>query len=189
LPTTTSAVTKHRLTIAEYYTLAESLPGEARVELLDGELYDMAPIGSQHADIVEFLGDRLRYALPPEFGVRRQNPVRLGNHSEPQPDICVEKPRALPYSQSHPGPEDVLLVIEVADHTLQYDKDIKLPLYARYGIPEVWIVDLKNRQLEVYTAPQDEAYQKSQRLRGTDKVIPHLLPDITVNVEVIFARL
>ena len=184
-----ASVTKHKLTIAEYYKLGESLPPKARVELIEGELYDMAPIGSEHADIVDFLGDLLRYAVPRDFVVRRQNPVRLGAHSEPQPDICVVKPRAIPYSKAHPGPEDVLLIVEVSDQTLTHDRETKLPLYARHVIPEAWIVNLKDHQLEVHRTPKNGIYQKVSHLADTSEVILTLMPTVSIRIADIFSRL
>ena len=184
-----TAVTKHKLTIAEYRKLGESLPPNVRVELIEGELYDRVPIGSEHADIVEFVGDLFRYALAREFGVRRQNPVNLGPNSEPEPDICVVKPRSVPYSKAHPGPADILLIIEVSDRSLPYDRDIKLPLYAKHKIPEVWIVDLINHQLKAYFAPEKDAYQKVLTLKKTGTIAPKFAQRVLVDVEKIFSRL
>ncbi|MDQ2694404.1 MAG: Uma2 family endonuclease [Pseudomonadota bacterium] len=187
--TTLPAVARHRLTLDEYHALGAVLDAGARLELIDGEVYDMAPIGSRHADLVEYLGDLLRYALPPELGVRRQNPVTLGAHSEPQPDLCVVRARALPYSQAHPQPEDILLIVEVAEHTLDYDRNVKLPLYARFAIPEAWIVNIPDRQVEIHTDPGQGGYQSILHRRGGGRITPQRLPGVTVDVQAIFSRL
>ena len=182
-----SAAVKHKLTLGEYHTLV--LPPTARVELIDGELYDMAPIGSAHADIVEYLGDLLHDALPKEYKVRRQNPITLKPHSEPLPDLCVAKPRDLPYRKAHPNPEDIALIIEVADSSLVYDKGQKLPLYARYGIPEVWIIDLVHQQISVYTLPINEAYTKMRKLSPPEVVSPEFYRAPNVSLTDVFAEL
>jgi hypothetical protein len=131
-------------TVAEYHKMAEAgiLSEDDRVELLEGEIVAMSPIGSRHAGTVKRLLDQ----FIPLQGARRvilsvQDPIRLGEYSEPQPDLALLRPRADFYASSHPGPEDVLLIIEVADQSAAVDREVKVPLYARWGIPEVcwWI--------------------------------------------------
>jgi Uma2 family endonuclease len=135
---------KHRLTRDEYYRMAETgiLAPDARVELVEGEIIDMAPIGSPHAARVSRLAKIFTLALAERAIVNVQNPLVLNEYSEPEPDITVLRYREDFYAGGHPRPEDVLLVIEVADTSLQYDRDVKLPLYAAHGIPEYWLVDL-----------------------------------------------
>jgi len=130
---------RHRLTVAEYYRMAEVgiLSPEARVELIEGEIIDMPPIGSLHAGTVKYLTNRLTYAVRDIAIVSTQDPIFLDVHSEPQPDIALLRPRADFYRTTHPTITDVLLVVEVADTTLAYDTQIKLPLYAHHHISEV----------------------------------------------------
>jgi Uma2 family endonuclease len=151
---------RHRLTVEDYYRMAEVgiLDHEARVELIEGEIIDMAPPGSPHAAAVHRLAEILIRALNGRANVLVQNPVRLSNFSEPQPDIALLKRRDDFYSANHPRPEDVLLIVEVAASSLAYDRNRKLPLYARHGIPEMWLVDLEHRRLSRHRAPQHGAY-------------------------------
>jgi Uma2 family endonuclease len=151
---------RHRLTVADYYRMGEVgiLAPDARVELIDGELIDMAPPGHPHAGTVDQLALALGSAVNARAHVRVQNPLRLDDHSEPQPDVAVLRRRPDFYKSGHPRPVDALLVVEVADTSLRYDRDDKIPLYARHGIPEVWLVDLKGKRLVRYRNPQQDAY-------------------------------
>jgi Uma2 family endonuclease len=142
--------TRYHWDVASFHKLGAGILGEeARVELIDGELVQMAPIGSLHAGKLERLRRLLERAVGNAVLVFSQNPVVLGKDSEPQPDIAVLRPRADGYETAHPRPEDILLLIEVADSSVQYDREIKIPLYARHGIPEVWLLDLQEKRLEV----------------------------------------
>jgi Uma2 family endonuclease len=151
---------RHRLTVEEYYRMAEVglLAPDARVELIEGEIIDMAPIGSGHAAIVNRLNRLLVQAVGDQAIVSVQSPIRLSLRSGPQPDLALLKPRADFYSRDHPGPADVLLAIEVSDTTLRYDRGIKMPLYARHGIPEVWIIDVENGLLHFFRSPSGDSY-------------------------------
>ena len=124
-----------------------------RVELIDGEIIDMSPIGVLHAAIVDVLVRHFGRRAGESVFVRCQNPLRLDNISEPEPDIAILRPRADFYMTAHPGAADVLLVIEVADTSLAYDLGTKVPLYARHGIPEVWVIDAATRQTRVFRRP------------------------------------
>ena len=161
-------IPKHRLTVDEYYRMAEVglLARDARVELIDGEVIDLAPIGSRHAAVVDALTNLLPAAVGQRAIVAVQRPVRLDRRSEPQPDIALLKPRASYYAAAHPGPSDALLLIEVSDTSLRFDREIKLPLYARFAIPEVWLVDLGGRQLQRARAPVDGQYTDVSYLAG-----------------------
>ena len=157
-------LTRHRLTVAEYYRMAETgvlAPG-VRVELIRGEIVDMAPIGTKHGRCVKLLNNRLCAALGDRAMVAVQDPLRLDASSEPQPDLLVLRPRADDYGDSHPGPADVLLLIEVSDSTARYDRQIKLPLYAEAGVSEVWIADLDARVLRRHRAPHGAEYTDVQ---------------------------
>ena len=159
-------VRRHRLTVDDFHRMGEAgiLRTDERVELIDGEIIDMAPIGSNHAGTVGFLAKRLERAVGDSALVFVQNPLSLTASSEPKPDIMLLKPRADFYRSGHPRPEDVLLIIEVADTTLAYDRDIKVPLYAQHRIPEAWLVDLENKHLHVFTSPSDSGYLETHSL-------------------------
>jgi Uma2 family endonuclease len=151
---------RHRLTVSDYYRMAEVgiLDAEARVELIDGDIIDMAPPGSPHAATVHYLNEVLVRAVGGRANVLVQNPVRLSDFSEPQPDVALLRRRDDFYRERHPQPDDVLLIVEVAATSLRFDRDTKLPLYARHGIPEMWLVDLGSRRLSRYRAPQHGAF-------------------------------
>ena len=151
---------RHRLTVADYYRMGEIgiFAPDARVELIDGEIIDMPPIGSPHAGKVNLLVKLLAQAVRDQAVLLVQNPVVLGDHSSPQPDLALARPQADFYASRHPQAGDLLLVIEVADSSLRFDRDDKVPLYARHGIPEVWLVDLKAKRLVRYRNPQQGVY-------------------------------
>lgn len=177
----------HRLTVDEYHRMAEAgvLLPDARVELIEGEIIDMAPIGSRHATAVDLLAERLITALRGAALVRIQGPVRLSARSEPQPDVAVLRLRADRYAGNHPSAADVLLVIEVSDATLRFDIDVKAKLYAQHGVPELWIVDVGGQQLHVCSDPQRGEYaQRSTRGAGIIE-IPSL--PISVDLSQLFA--
>lgn len=172
---------RHRLDVDDYRRMGEAaiLGQDDRVELIDGELIDMAPIGQDHAGTVDALTHTLVLAFSGQAIVRVQNPLRLDRFSEPQPDIAVLRPRSDFYRRgAPPGPPDVLLVIEVADTSLNYDRGVKLPLYARAGVAEVWIVDLRRRVMEAYREPTRDGYTKMATLGPADTVFPTLMPGI-----------
>jgi len=143
--TTTDQPRRHRLSVADYYRMAEVgiLRPDERVELIDGEIIDMPPVGSVHAGTVDQMAKILGDALGNQAIVRVQNPISLDDHSEPEPDIALLRRREDFYKSSHPTPDDVLLVVEIADSSLLFDRNIKVPLYARHGIVEVWLVDVR----------------------------------------------
>ncbi len=151
---------RHRLTVSDYYRMAEVgiLAPDARVELIDGDIIDMSPPGSLHAATVRRLNGILSRATGDGASVLVQDPVRLSDLSEPQPDLALLRPRDDFYSQHHPGPADTLLVVEVADTSLRFDRDTKVSLYAVHCIPEMWLVDLRGRRLIRHRAPQQGSY-------------------------------
>ncbi|MEL6836587.1 MAG: Uma2 family endonuclease [Bacteroidota bacterium] len=161
---TTLAPKRIRFTVDSYYKMAELglLDENRQVELINGDIIDMSPIKSYHAGTVNFLNRALTLSLNDLATVCVQNPIRLDNYSEPEPDIILAKFRSDLYRRKHPTPEDTLLVIEVADSSLQFDREVKGELYATAGIPEYWIVNLTDRQLEVYTEPRVGSYQSKQ---------------------------
>ena len=152
---------RHKLDVDAYHAMGEAgiLPYGARMELIDGEIIDMAPIGQDHAATVDWLTERLVLTCQGRVIVRVQNPVRLDRYNEPEPDFAILRRRDDFYrTGERAGPGDVLLLIEVADSSLRFDRTVKLPLYARAGIPEYWIVDLKARKLDAYREPGPEGY-------------------------------
>lgn len=135
-----------------------------RVELINGEIVDMTPIGSRHASVVARLSRSLTWTVGDAALVWTQNPVVLGEASETQPDIALLRPRSDFYAGAHPRPADVLLLIEVADTSMRYDREVKIPLYARHSIPEVWLVDLGRASIAAYRDPAESGYQDATRL-------------------------
>jgi Uma2 family endonuclease len=175
-------VRHYLLTVDDYHKMAEAgiLGEDDRVELIDGELIEMAPIGSNHAGEVMRLNMLLSAAVAGRAIVSPQNPVRLGAHSEPQPDITVLRFRDDFYRASHPQPEDVLVLIEVADTTVHYDREVKIPLYARHGIPEVWLIDLQQERVEIYLQPSSDGYRQILRPAKNERIALSLLPDVSI---------
>lgn len=147
-----------------------------RVELLEGEIFEMSPISSRHASCVSRLNHLLQNRVGGRAIVSVQNPIHLSEYSEPQPDIAVLKFRADFYQAEHPKPADVLLVIEVCETSAEFDRRVKLPLYAKSGIPEVWLVDLTHGQVEVYQVPREQGYGFSQVLGRGQTLTAQLLP-------------
>src|SRR5208282_1431106 len=141
------ALAKHRFSVKEYYRMAETgvLRPDARVELLDGEIIDMSPIGPFHGGVTNFLITFFADVARGRWITTAQNPVRLGDLSEPQPDLMLLRPTPDFYRSRHAQPEDVFLLVEISDSSLERDQEEKLPVYARAGIAEVWIVDLNDQ--------------------------------------------
>ena len=148
-----------------------------RVELIDGEVIDMSPIGALHAAIVARLTAFLCRSVGSGVIVWCQNPIRLDEASEPEPDIALLRPRADGYMSAHPGPEDVLVVIEVADTSLAYDLGVKVPLYARHGIPEAWVIDAATRQTRVFREPSAEGYRRELLVGPEETLASAVLTD------------
>jgi hypothetical protein len=178
-------VTRKRFTVDEYHEMAKAgiLQPRERVELIDGEIIQMSPIGYRHGVCI----DRMHTLFVKKFGeqavVSSQNPIRLNKWTEPQPDLVVFKPRADFYAKKRKRPEDVLFVVEVADSTLRYDQKIKLPQYAIAGIPEYWIADLKNDVLHVYRDPAGESYNTVDALHPSEFVCPLAFPDVRFQID------
>ena len=190
IPVVDDSFPRHRINVDEYYRMTEVglLAPEARVELIDGEVFDMAPIGSRHASVVDALNRLLGSTVGARALVAVQRPVRLDVRSEPQPDIALLKPRADFYNAAHPGPSDVLLLIEVSDTTLHYDRDVKLPLYASHAVPEVWLIDLKGRQLQRLRQPANRQYTDIS-IHDGGTIEPGLLPGAAIDLSFILGLL
>jgi Uma2 family endonuclease len=176
------------ITVAQYYQMAADgvLHADDHVELIEGRLHWMSPIGISHAFCVDNLADRFRELLAQRAWVRSQNPLHLDDLSEPQPDISLLRWRDDRYRTAHPAPADVLLLVEVADSTLKEDRGMKAPLYARHEIPEFWIVNLPQSVVEVYTQPQNGRYQQRVVRRRGEQVAPGAFPDLLIAVDAIF---
>lgn len=153
-----------------------------RTELIDARIMTMAPIGSEHADWVDRLTRFFVRTVPEDITVRIQNPVHLDEYNEPQPDIALLRPREQPYREAHPRAEDVLLIIEVADTSLNYDRQVKVPLYARYGIVEVWLLDIRGNRLEIYQEPHEESYRIMFKPRRNERITPMKLTTVGIDL-------
>ncbi len=177
-------VPRRPLTVAEYHRMGEAgiFTEDDRVELIEGQLVAMTPIGSGHSGTVNGLNYLLVRAVGECGVVAVQNPVLLDDHSEPEPDFAVLKPRPDAYRAAHPRPADVLLIVEVADSSLAYDRTVKRALYARHGIPEFWIVDLAAGEVEVCRNPRGERYESVIRAGRGVVLEPGLLPGAEIPV-------
>jgi Uma2 family endonuclease len=178
-------VKRWRLTVDDYHRMAKAgiLHEDDRVELIEGELIEMAAVGSQHFACVNRANRLLSRQAEGRFIVSIQNPVRLTRYSEPEPDVVLLRPRDDDYESALPGPGDILLVIEVADTTLGYDRRVKLPLYAAAGIADVWLVNLPRHSVEVHREPEGNRYHQVAVYRKGEPVSPLLLPDVVVPVD------
>ena len=180
-------VQRHRLSVADYHRMGEAGPFAegVRVELIGGEIIDMSPIGSAHVGMVARLGQMLYAAAGQNAIVYIQNPILLDDNSEPEPDLALLKTRDDFYATSHPEPEDVLLLVEVFDTTLRYDREVKVPLYASAGIPEVWLIDIGGNQLEVFRKP---AQQGLLRPQTGERIHSVMSPDVIVSMDALWPK-
>ncbi len=174
-------------TNAEYHALAwaEILEPDERVQLIAGDIIVMSPVGNRHAECVDLIDDvftPVRLA-PARARVRVQGPMVMPDHSEPEPDLMLLKLREGGYISGHPRPEDVLLLVEVSDSTLRYDRDVKLSLYAAAGVPEVWLVNLREDWVGSFTKPAEDGYRATRRYALGDSIAPQAFPDISIPVE------
>ena len=175
---------KHLTDIAEWHRMGEAgiFPPESRMELIEGEILHMAPIGFNHAGHVTRLTRYFICLLDSSITVRSQNPLQLGDLSEPEPDLALVKADSADYTTRHPNAADVMLVVEVSDSTLRFDRMQKLRLYATHDIPEYWIVNLIDNCLEVYRQPQDSEYLEKIVLTKADNLSLQAFPDIRIAV-------
>lgn len=181
-------IQKHRLTVEEYHRMGEAgiLRQLERVELIEGEVVDMSPIGSNHAGTVLYISKALNATLNDKAYVSVQSPIILNDRNEPEPDIVLLKPRDDFYRNAHPKPEDIFLIIEVADTSLRYDREIKIPLYARHNIPQVWLVDLENKQLVMYSSPRNDQYEANKTITAYSHIDIQQIPNVTINLSKLF---
>lgn len=175
------AIRKRLLSSEEYHQMLEAgiLSEDERVELIQGEILEMSPIGNAHAACLRRLLRLLVPALGPDVMIDAQNPIHLPEErSDPQPDLALLRAREDGYAAQPPTAADILLLVEIADSSLAYDRDIKVPLYGRCGIPETWLFDLPGDSVGVYRRPSPLGYQSSERLHRGDTLslaaLPHL---------------
>lgn len=176
-------IPRRQFTVEEYYRMAETgiLAPDERVELIEGEIIEMSPIGPRHADCVDRIAEIIREKLGRTIYLRSQNPIRLSNYTEPEPDITIAK-RA-DYSARHPQGDDIYLTIEVSDSTLEKDRTLKQKIYANANIPEFWIVNLPEDVIEAYRNPAGDVYQEVRRFSREDNISPSQLPDLVLTGE------
>lgn len=180
-----SMLPRHRFTTDEYEQMVQSgiLTPDDRVELLQGEVLPMTPIGSRHAACVRRLTRFLIERLGDDAIVSVQSPVRLDDFSMPEPDVAVLRPEPGSYASAHPRPPDILLVIEVADTSLEKDRTVKMPLYAQAGIQEAWLVHLGEGIVEIHRHPAPDGYRQRQRLAKGPLIVPAVASEARVQVE------
>jgi Uma2 family endonuclease len=181
------AVEVHRklFTIDDYHRMLESgiLSEDDRVELVEGEIIEMAAKGSHHAACVTHVTDLFYRHARQSAIIRVQDPIRIGTNSELEPDVALLKLRDDLYADSHPDGNDVLLVVEVSDTTIGYDRGVKLRLYAQANVPEVWIVNLSNDVIEVYSQPHAGKYKILTEARRGDSITVRTIPSLTVEAK------
>jgi len=179
---------RHAITVDEYLRMGEAgiLAPDACCELIEGEIIDMPPIGPSHASKTNRLVEILSLAVPGKAIVSTQNPIILGDLSAPQPDIALLRYRDDYYALAHPTAADSLLLIEVADTSLTHDRNTKLPLYARFQVPEVWIIDSRGGHLDVHRTPDAERYTWQFRVTDLSEVEVMALPELSLNLSSIF---
>lgn len=171
-------------TTSEYHTMREAgILREGRFELIEGEIWEMAPIGSPHAGSVARVDRLLQRALGDDVIISVQNPLHLDDFSEPEPDLQVLRFRPDFYSEAHPMAGDVIFLVEVAESSLEYDRKAKIPLYSRHGLPEVWLVNLREDVLEIYRRPSPRGYLDVRQLGRGKTVFPQAFPDLKIKVD------
>ncbi len=182
--------TRHKLTTGDLSRMTEAgiFAGNQRIELIDGDLIDMAPIGQTHAATVNLLAKALILACGDRAIVSVQNSVELDPLNEPQPDFAILRPRADFYARgAKPGPADILLLIEVADSSAQFDRTVKPPLYAQAGIAEYWIVDLQRRVVEAYSLPSGATYASMTKHKSGEQLALRADQAIKITLALMFA--
>ena len=177
----------YRFTVQQYYLMQEAgvfAKGD-RYELINGEIREMSPISKKHAVCVARLTKNFERKLGDQTIIWTQNPIHLSDQSEPQPDLAILKLRDDFYASALPTPDDILLIIEVADSTIAYDRDVKAPLYAANGIPELWLFDVNQQIIEEYSQPSASGYKRMQRYEQGDTLSLLAFPEVIFNWEVL----
>ena len=183
-------LTEHRFTVDEYHRMGEAgiFHEDDRVELIRGRIVQMSPIGPRHAGCVKYLGNTLVRLLGPRAVVGIQDPVITDAEGEPQPDVAVLLPRPDFYRDRHPTPDDILLLAEVADTSLSYDRGEKVPLYGEAGVREVWLVNLPDDVIEIYRKPRGNGYADVRTARRGETITPLAFPDVVLDVDEILGE-
>ena len=176
---------KRKFSVKEYNQMPQAgiLKKDERVELIRGEIVKMSPIGRHHAACVNRLNQLFSQRLSDRVLVSPQNPVELDDYSEPEPDLALLEPKADFYDSGHPKPGEIFLIVEVADNTIKYDREIKIPLYAENNIVEVWLVDINEQCLEVYRQPTASGYRQVKKLRRGQNLSIQQLDGINFKVD------
>ncbi len=184
-----SAIAQHfKFTTQQYHLMHEAgVFGDGdRLELINGEIKTMSPIGRKHVACIIRLDKLIQQKLGDRVMVSTQNSIRLNEHSEPQPDLAILKFRDDFYEGGLPTPDDILLIIEVADSSIDYDRDVKAPLYAMAGIPEMWLFDVNKKVIEGYSQPSPLGYKQIHRYNEGDMLSMLAFPDVTFNWNELF---
>jgi Uma2 family endonuclease len=178
-------VLKRRFTVEEYYQMAQAgiLTEDDRVELIEGEIVEMTPISSKHAACVNRLNRLFSNQVGRQGIVSVQNPIRLSEHSEPEPDLALLRPRPDFYADKHPEPGHVLLVVEVAETSQEYDRGVKMPLYAEAGLPEAWLVDLEAEIVESYCKSSAQGYKEVRKYQRGERLVSQAAPELELSVD------
>jgi Uma2 family endonuclease len=181
-------VVRRRFTVEEFWRMAEAglFLDRPRVELVDGEILDMTPIGPRHAVCVSFLSEWFVRRLAGRALLFPQLSLRIDPRTECQPDLVLVRPPRAAYRDANPAPSDVLLLVEVSDTSRAYDRQVKLPIYAGAGVPEVWIVDVVTEIVETHREPVGDRYREVQRLARGASVAPGAFPDLALPVDELF---
>lgn len=171
--------------VDEYYRMVEAgiLTEQEQVELIEGEVQRMPPLGKKHAACVDRLIYLFHSLYEQKAQLRVRNPLLLDDFSEPQPDFMILKPRKDFYAQQAPRPKDVLLLIEVADSSLLFDKQVKIPLYAQHSIEEVWLVDQISELIYIHKKPGEQSFLEIQMLRRGENLSPKAFPKMVLQVD------
>lgn len=181
----------HLWSVEDYHHKIENglLTHDDRVELLEGIVSHRSPKGVSHVIISRWIAEQFRERLGEGYYLITQDPITLAEQaSEPEPDITIARGSMFDYIEHHPYPEDILLVIEVADSSIEIDKKIKMPIYAKPRIQDYWVVDIKTKEITIYRQPLEDSYQQVQVAKGSDILVPLALPEITFQVKDLFPQ-
>lgn len=180
-----AAIVPKRFTVEEFRKMTEVgiLPEESGWEIIDGYLIDKMSIGSNHAGTVNLLTQKLIIMLAGKAVVAVQNPIRIDDYNAPEPDISLLRPREDFYRKSLPAPQDALLLIEVSDSTVEYDRDIKKTLYAEAGIAEFWLINLKENTVERYSSPKNGSYRLAEILESGETIKAGTIENLELKID------
>lgn len=183
------AIARRKFRVEEICKMVEVgiLPEESGWELIDGEVIHRMTIGSKHAGTIIRLGKLFERKIGDKTLVSIQNPIHIDDYNEPEPDIAILKPREDFYAESHPLPDNILLLIEISDSTIKFDREVKKTLYAEAEIAEFWLVNLKDNTIECYSSPKNGNYRLAQILEKGETVKSGTIENLILNVEEILA--